>query len=204
MKSFCFEKGAEKDLDKAIFYYKKAIEMGNSIAMLNLIFLYKNQFNQNSPPNKSYLLQLLQKSADLKNPSALKNLALKYTKGEDVEKDNDQAAFYYFQDLKANLCLFKDLLETEKVGRFFLFFLCKISLSLKKSKAWKPEYHPYFIKNTLLDSQIILLFLISKNRFSFTSCKFLIKGILFLIIFHLCNFQQILIPKDSPSDYIDY
>lgn len=87
----------EKDIDKAVEWYKKGIEVNGSGSMLMLadIFLAEDSALQKFHNTKG-ALELLKKSMKLKNADACDKMGCLYAEGMYVKKD-DKEAFKYFK-----------------------------------------------------------------------------------------------------------
>ena len=148
-----------------------------------LLFFFFDFFKGNDvEKNFSKALELYEKSHLLGNIYATNNLALLYELGDGVEKDFDKAAFYYHKSY---------LLSKESPSPNH-----KLSTILKSKKVnWCKEYHQFWDAAPLLNSQIVLLFLVSKfrNESSLPYVLSMVKGITLKIVKYLCHFQQ----KDS-------
>jgi len=88
--------GVEKNTDKAIELYKRAIELNNTHAMVNLSSIYIN--------NKEYkqAIELCNKAIELKDANAMNNLGIYYFKGYGVERDYKMAKKLYERAIKYN------------------------------------------------------------------------------------------------------
>lgn len=88
--------GVERDLDKAVFWYKKGVENGSEVAMYNLSFYYK----RGDVVEQSYekALELLKRSARLNYSYASKKLGEAYFIGDYGLKVNYNIAEKYLKD----------------------------------------------------------------------------------------------------------
>lgn len=83
--------GCQKDVDKAIKYYKRAADGGEAKAMFNLGLIYdKNKKYHNTEQAIKYY----QEAADKGIKEAFFNLGMIYKDGEDIEKDITKAKEY--------------------------------------------------------------------------------------------------------------
>ena len=80
--------GLVKSAKKAAKIYKRAVELGDTLAMLNLGLMYmKGDFKL----DKKKAVQLWQTAADRGNASAQKNLGLAYWRGDGCSEDLEEA-----------------------------------------------------------------------------------------------------------------
>lgn len=87
----------EKDIDKAVEWYKKGVEVNGSGSMLELAWIYLSEDSTLQRfHNTKGALELLRKSIKLKNADACDYLGCLYSLGENVGKD-DKEAFKYFK-----------------------------------------------------------------------------------------------------------
>lgn len=77
--------GIEKDLQKAVYWYAKAVEGGSPNAMVNLGAMYLQ--GKGVDQNFETAINLYKRAADLNNQAALYNLARLYLAGAGVEKN---------------------------------------------------------------------------------------------------------------------
>ena len=85
--------GVPKDIQKAIYWYPKAINQENPKAMRNLGLLYKN--GKEVPQDYQKALELFLRSAQLGNDGAMNTLAIMYEDGLGVARDLDEAVKWY-------------------------------------------------------------------------------------------------------------
>ena len=77
--------GVEKNIELAINYYKQAIEMGNSMAMVSLA--YRHRFsNMGVEKDEEKVIDLYNKAIESENPGAFHGLACYYRAQGDLEK----------------------------------------------------------------------------------------------------------------------
>ena len=128
--------------------------------------------------NKS--IEYYEKGCDLNNYECLVNLANLYKKGNEVPIDLEKSCSY----------LLRACFVSEDNVDFVKIQLLRI-ISTKKVE-WRTEYHEFWGKQDLLDKQIVVLLLISKNRKESIKeeSKVLVKGIIMKIIKFLCHFRQ--------------
>ena len=87
----------EKDIDKAVDWYKKGVEDNRSGCMLTLADIYLSEDSALQKfHNSKGALELLRKSIKLKNGDACDRMGCLYAAGQYVEKD-DEEAFKYFK-----------------------------------------------------------------------------------------------------------
>ncbi|KAK8840395.1 hypothetical protein M9Y10_030956 [Tritrichomonas musculus] len=98
----------EKNYNKALKYYEKAIQMNNSDSMVNLASLYFN--GQGVKQDNNRTLYYLESAAKLNNHKALNNLGTFYLDGIIVEQ-NYLKAFNYFERSSKfnNVCAYLNL-----------------------------------------------------------------------------------------------
>ena len=83
-----------KNNDRALKYFERADNLGNSDALLVLGYIYnKGELNRDINFDKSR--EYLERSAQLGNNTALNNLGTIYRRGLGVEKDYDRGKYYY-------------------------------------------------------------------------------------------------------------
>ncbi|MBU6468881.1 MAG: sel1 repeat family protein [Betaproteobacteria bacterium] len=82
------------DFDHALFWFNKAAEQNNSVALNNLGFLFSEGYGVKADSPKA--LQYYKRSAELGNLDALNNLALMYAQGEGV-KQSYREAYVWFE-----------------------------------------------------------------------------------------------------------
>ena len=85
--------GIKEDYEKAIELYEKAIELGNSHAMNNLAYKYKNGMGVEENYEKA--IELYEKAIQLGNTSAMINLGFMYQYGNGVNPDYEKAFELY-------------------------------------------------------------------------------------------------------------
>src|SRR5438876_1115057 len=101
----CLEQSAKNNnegalwLEKAFYWYQKAAENGNKIAMYNLAICYKN--GEGTEKNLEKAFYWYQKAAEIGNKNAMYNLAICYENGKGTEK-NLKIAFYWYQKAAEN------------------------------------------------------------------------------------------------------
>jgi hypothetical protein len=160
--------------------YKRAIELGNERAMCELGLLYLTGFAGLKKKSKK-AIDLLDKSAQKNYQKSVLKLAKLYREGNtEIPQDIDLSAKYFFQSFK---------LEVEENPLFKFRQSSFHNILENKFLTWKTDFHIYWPKEENLDKTLILLLLISKFRESL-SINFLVKGICFIIIKHLCHFCQ--------------
>lgn len=93
--SLFYGEGVEKDIEKAMIYYKKAVEQGYAIAENNLALAYRNGFGVEK--DEEHAFELFKKSAEQGYAKAQVSLGYCYEAGAGVEKDPDQAVYWYRQ-----------------------------------------------------------------------------------------------------------
>ncbi|GBC07421.1 hypothetical protein RclHR1_07450009 [Rhizophagus clarus] len=92
-------KGIEKNLEKAFYWYQKAAENGNVVAMDNLVICYYN--GEGVEKNLEKAFYWCQKAAENGNENSMGNLANCYKNGEGTEK-NSEKSFYWYQKAAEN------------------------------------------------------------------------------------------------------
>ena len=108
-------------------------------------------------------------------------LGRNYKLGRGIEKYLNKSCFFFYRGFLESQ---NDYNKEKSKSEF---------LDLLKSNQilWKSEYHFYWPKNEILDSQIFVLLLISKNRSSSNILsKILVKFISLKIIQYLCHYNQ--------------
>lgn len=178
---YFFEKGVihqqkgNYNIESAINYYKKAIEMGNPNSMYNLSLIY---LSEEKYKNEKEALELLHKAANLDNLDAINKLSNIYQKGDLLEKDlgkaielleigcslNDPSSivilFFYLQFFISSILLstfFLSILNFFLISKNFLliYYFIKVKLGLiyygKKEIEKAAEY---FIKATNMGDKI--------------------------------------------------
>ncbi|CAB4438333.1 unnamed protein product [Rhizophagus irregularis] len=101
-----FYESVKNDLKLAAYWYEKATNNGHLAAMHNLGLLYKNGDGRcycsgiGVSIDEQKAAELYKKAANLGRMIAQYNLAVMYEKGNGVEKDLDEAIFWYKQSAK--------------------------------------------------------------------------------------------------------
>jgi len=85
--------GVAKDYTKALEWYLKAAEAGNSTAMNNIGWMYQKV--QGFPKDYTKALEWYLKAAEAGNSSAMNNIGRMYQEGEGVTKDSSKAPEWY-------------------------------------------------------------------------------------------------------------
>src|SRR6266705_1429347 len=85
--------GIERDIAKAIMWYKKSAEQGNADAQNSLGSLY--QSGDGVSKDSKQAVYWFQKAAAQRHPDAQNSLAIRYLLGEGVDKDVGQALYWY-------------------------------------------------------------------------------------------------------------
>jgi hypothetical protein len=83
--------GVTKNLEQAVYWYKKAAEQGNAAAQCNLGVCYEN--GRGVERNLNQAVYWYEKSAEKGNATAQFNLGMAYVNGNGVEKDLNQAMY---------------------------------------------------------------------------------------------------------------
>lgn len=94
--SYADGEGVEKDLNKAIYWYKKGSENGSAVAMYNLSSYYRK--GEVVEKNNEKALELLKRSAKLNFPKASKELGVAYFNGNIGLKSNYNIAKGHLKD----------------------------------------------------------------------------------------------------------
>jgi TPR repeat protein len=81
--------GVELNYEKAMFYFKKAANQGEPLALYQIGSMYSR--GEGVELNHAEAAKYFKKSADLGYPTAMAHLALLYQEGEGVEKDINKA-----------------------------------------------------------------------------------------------------------------
>ena len=85
---------SESDLRKAEIYYQKGVALNSAYAMLQLADFYAFGIGD-IKKDEVKAVELLQKAAYLNSSAAMIRLASSYEEGKGVQKDFDQAAYWY-------------------------------------------------------------------------------------------------------------
>lgn len=85
---------SESDLRKAEIYYQKGVALNSAYAMLQLADFYAFGIGD-IKKDEVKAVELLQKAAYLNSSAAMMRLASSYEEGKGVQKDFDQAAYWY-------------------------------------------------------------------------------------------------------------
>lgn len=85
--------GVEQDYDKALEWYKKAADLGNTNAMCNIGFMYGEGLGVEQDYDK--VMEWYEKAADLGYPSAMYSIGFMYQYELGVEQDYDKAMMWY-------------------------------------------------------------------------------------------------------------
>ena len=88
-----YGRGTDQDYTKAVEWYTKSSEQGNSRAMNNLGYRYEN--GEGCDQNMDKALELYEKSAQLGDSNATCNLGSCYQNGDGVTKDLNKAREWY-------------------------------------------------------------------------------------------------------------
>lgn len=92
-------KGVKKDLDEAVFWYKKAALKHEKNALYHLaMILIKSNHN-----DYHQIFVLLEEAAKLDHPHAQYNLAVMYQKGDGVEIDMEKSIYWYEKAANASI-----------------------------------------------------------------------------------------------------
>ena len=83
----------ENDIEKAIEYYKKAVEMGSALAMCEMAGRYYQGWDVDK--DSALAFELYKKAADMDYYEGYEGLAKCYIHGEGTEKDPERAAKLY-------------------------------------------------------------------------------------------------------------
>ena len=94
--AYMYENGndyVEKDIDKAIYYYTKGVEAGNSTSMVNLGILYYDGLSVEE--NLELAFKYFKMAADNDNETGQFYVGLFYDRGIYVKQDYEKAIYYY-------------------------------------------------------------------------------------------------------------
>ena len=93
--AFCYLKGdgVEKNVEKAVYWWQKAADAGNSAAQFNLAICYLKGDGVEKDVEKA--VYWWQKAADAGDSTAQYRLAFCYLKGEGIEKDVEKAVYWW-------------------------------------------------------------------------------------------------------------
>jgi TPR repeat protein len=86
---YCYGRGTDQDYTKALEWWTKSSEQGNSYAMCNLGFCYEK--GHGCDQNQTKAVEWYEKSANLGHSAAMRNLGNCYKDGRGVTKDVNQA-----------------------------------------------------------------------------------------------------------------
>src|SRR5207247_8580926 len=86
----------EKDIEKAVELYKRAVEQGNAAAQYNLGYCYQNGIGVEKDAGMA--VQLYHQAAEQGNAAAEYNLGRCYQYATGVEKDGQKAVEWYQKD----------------------------------------------------------------------------------------------------------
>ena len=125
-KMYDFGNGTKKNLNKAVYWYRKGAERGNAKAMFNLALMYSTGEGVNKDLKQAHKFYL--KSAESGNDAAQFNLALMYLNGEGVQQ-NYKKAYEWF---------YKAALQGDKVAQY------NIGLMYKKGVGVQQDYSRAF------------------------------------------------------------
>ena len=176
--------GVKKDIHKAIKYYEKACELGDSDALNNLGAIYYNgDESEGIKTDLQKAVHYYEKAISMGQKDSIYNLALIYEMGDEengkIEKDINRACSLYY---KAFMSFGQDEIYKKKFLKQFEIHQNEI--------VWRKEYHIYWKKDEHLNTKIFLILLISKKRRE-TKNKVLdavlVKGITINIIKYLCH-----------------
>ena len=146
-----------------------------------MALIYENGWRSVVKDTKKYL-KYIEEASNYNYPDAMIKLAQCCKEGKITEQDYEKSASLYFNVFKK---FFNNSSQLSSCEKNFLEILHE------KKIFWTTEYHPYWNGKKNLNSQIVSLLLISKYRKeSLCNSSFLVKGIAFKIIQHLCHFQQ--------------
>ena len=84
-----YGRGTEKNIDKAIYWYEKAVNHGIDVSMYNLGWIYENERGYQDYRKAAYWYE---KAASKDHPTALNNLGLLYKNGNGLSQDYSKAA----------------------------------------------------------------------------------------------------------------
>ena len=85
--------GVPKDLEQAVYWFRKSAEQGDAFAQFELGMCY--QSGDGVPKDLEQAVKWYRKSAEQGNAFAQNNLGVCYEKGNGVPKDLEQAAYWY-------------------------------------------------------------------------------------------------------------
>src|SRR5438445_1096203 len=90
--------GTQRDMAKAVMWYRKSAEQGNADAQNSMGSLY--QSGDGVPKDSTQAVYWYQKAAAQRHPDAQNSLAIRYLLGEGVDKDVTRALYWYEEAAK--------------------------------------------------------------------------------------------------------
>ena len=108
--------GVEKNINKAVIWYKKSAAQGNADAQNNLGSMFLN--GQGVKQDYKTAIMWLEKAANQNHSVAQNTLAIRYILGQGVEKDKNKAVYWYEESAKnGNISALRNLGNIYALGR---------------------------------------------------------------------------------------
>lgn len=157
--------GVEKDINKAVYWWQKAVDRGHDNAMVNLGEAYLNGTGVDKDPVRA--AELFEQAALQDNQAGMFNLATMYLKGEGVPRDPAKA--FSYAEKAANAKIKTEIVADTNKGisqhsnmqvtakaQGFLAFCYRMGIGTQKDMAKSMEYLEKAANNGDLNSCMIL------------------------------------------------
>lgn len=95
-----------KSVDKAIYWYERAVDAGNADAMHSVAELYLGRWD--GPRNPEMAMKRYRQAAELGNPSSMYILASHLREGDLLPKDEKEAALWFDKAAQAGFPIMKE------------------------------------------------------------------------------------------------